>query len=89
MPIVQIINMPGAGVPEYEQAFAAIHPDGSWPAGQLDHIAGPTRDGFRVIDVWESVEAFQRFEAAVLAPLGFAGGPRDEFVVHTSWHCMV
>src|SRR4051794_8766098 len=29
------------------------HPDGAWPDGQLDHIAGPTPEGFRVIDVWE------------------------------------
>lgn len=83
MPIAQIIDMPGAGISEYEQAFALIHPAGAWPAGQLDHIAGPTPDGFRVIDVWESVEAFERFEREVLAPLGFAGAPRTEFPVHT------
>jgi hypothetical protein len=83
MPIAQIIDMPGAGAREYEQAFAAIHPGGAWPAGQLDHIAGPTPDGFRVIDVWESEEAFARFEREVLEPLGFAGGPRMQFTVHT------
>ena len=49
MPIAQIIDMPGAGAREYEQAFALIHPDGAWPAGQLNHIAGPSGDGFRVI----------------------------------------
>jgi hypothetical protein len=82
MPIAQIIDMPGAGVREYEQAFAAIHPGGAWPEGQLDHIAGPTAEGFRVIDVWESREAFERFEREVLAPLGFAGAPHVEFPVH-------
>jgi hypothetical protein len=81
MPIAHIIDMPGAGVREYEQAFSAIHPDGRWPAGQLDHIAGPVGNGFRVIDVWESAEAFERFEQDVLAPLGFAGAPRVEFPV--------
>ena len=82
MPIAQIIEMPGAGVAEYEQAFALIHPGGVWPAGQLSHIAGPTPGGFRVIDVWESQEAFDRFDASVLAPLGFSGAPRVEFPVH-------
>jgi hypothetical protein len=82
MPIAHIIDMPGASVRDYEQAFSAIHPDGAWPAGQLDHIAGPTADGFRVIDVWESAEAFERFERDVLEPLGFAGAPRTEFPVH-------
>ena len=83
MPIAQIIEMPGAGAREYEQAFALIHPGGAWPEGQVSHIAGPTPEGFRVIDVWESREAFERFEHEVLEPLGFAGIPRTEFAVHT------
>jgi hypothetical protein len=82
MPIAQIIEMPGAGVREYEQAWTLIHPDGRWPDGQLSHIAGPGPAGFRVIDVWESAEAFERFERDVLAPLGFTGLPRVEFPVH-------
>jgi hypothetical protein len=82
MPIAQIIEMPGLGAAEYEQAFAVIHPDGAWPEGQLSHLAGPTETGFRVIDVWESREAFERFEREVLAPLGFAGAPATEFEVH-------
>jgi hypothetical protein len=82
MPIAQIIEMPGAGVREYEAAFALIHPGGAWPDGQISHIAGPTAEGFRVIDVWETREAFERFERDVLAPLGFAGPPVAEFPVH-------
>lgn len=82
MRFAQIIEMPGAGVREYEQAFAVIHPGGEWPEGQLSHIAGPTPDGFRVIDVWDSREAFERFERDVLSPLGFSGMPCDEFDVH-------
>jgi hypothetical protein len=82
MPIAQIIEMPGATERDYDQAFALIHPDGVWPDGQLGHIAGPTPDGFRVIDVWESREAFERFEQQVLSPLGFTGLPRSEFPVH-------
>jgi hypothetical protein len=82
MPIAQIIEMPGTGVREYEQAFALIHPNGAWPEGQINHIAGPTPEGFRVIDVWDSREAFERFERDVLAPLGFSGMPRIEFPVH-------
>ena len=35
-----------------------------------------------MIDVWESREAFVRFEREVLAPLGFAGAPATEFPVH-------
>ncbi len=33
-----------------------------WPVeGLLAHIAGQGEHGFRVVDVWESDEAFQRF----------------------------
>jgi hypothetical protein len=35
-----------------------------------------------VVDVWESREAFERFEGDVLAPLGFAGAPLMQFPVH-------
>ena len=55
---------------------------GAWPEGQISHVAGPTDGGFRVIDVWESREAFECFEREVLAPLGFAGAPATEFAVH-------
>ena len=82
MPIAQIIEMPGAGVAEYEHAFALIHRNGARPDGQLSHIAGPTPEGFRVVDVWDSHEAFERFEREVLTPLGFAGMQRVEFPVH-------
>jgi ribosomal protein S18 acetylase RimI-like enzyme len=82
MPIAQIIDMPGAGTREYDEAFALIHPNGSWPEGQLHHIAGPTPDGFRVIDVWQSREAFERFARDVLAPLGLAGLEGAGFPVH-------
>jgi hypothetical protein len=32
------------------------------PAGLLLHVAGPTDDGFRVIEVWSSHGAFERHE---------------------------
>jgi hypothetical protein len=33
-----------------------------WPvAGLLVHVAGQGPNGFRVVDVWQSEEAFQRF----------------------------
>ncbi len=40
-----------------------------WPVeGLLVHAAGEGRDGFRVVDVWESEEAAQRF-GEVLVPI--------------------
>ena len=36
--------------------------------GLLAHVAGPVTDGWRIVDVWESEEKYQRFAAEVLAP---------------------
>jgi hypothetical protein len=46
------------------------------PAGLILHVAGPTDEGFRIIDVWESEEAWQDFQALRLAPaIAALGGP--------------
>jgi len=46
------------------------------PKGLILHVAGPTDDGFRVIDVWESRDAWGRFHADRVAPaLSALGGP--------------
>lgn len=37
------------------------------PDGLLFHVAGPTEEGFRTIDVWESEEAWKRFREALAA----------------------
>ena len=36
---------------------------GPVPEGLILHAAGPTEEGFRIIAVWESEEAWQRFLA--------------------------
>lgn len=46
------------------------------PAGLILHVAGPTDEGFRMIDVWESEAAWREFHAARLAPaIAALGGP--------------
>jgi hypothetical protein len=39
------------------------------PSGLLVHIARATADGFQVIEVWESKQQCDAFEAEVLAPI--------------------
>ena len=53
--------------------------------GILSHVAGPTENGWRVIDVWESERAVQRFGEVigpVLQEVGFPGEPKL-FPAHT------
>lgn len=53
--------------------------------GLLAHIAGQADSGFRVIDVWESEEAFGRFGEVlvpILRELGVEGRP-EVYPAHT------
>jgi hypothetical protein len=45
---------------EHYQRFAEAL-SGPTPAGLIVHAAGPTEEGFRIVGVWESEEAWQRF----------------------------
>ena len=45
----------------YERFAAAF--EGPTPEGLILHAAGPTEEGFRIIAVWESEEAWLRFLA--------------------------
>ena len=42
--------------------------EGATPEGLLLHAAGPTEEGFRIVGVWESEEAWERFRADRLGP---------------------
>jgi hypothetical protein len=59
---------------QYEQVTASlVDPP---PAGLLLHVAGPTDEGVRIIDVWESKEDWQRFRSERLDPaIAALGGP--------------
>jgi hypothetical protein len=58
----------------YEQVAAGlVDPP---PSGRLVHVAGPTDEGVRIIDVWESEEAWEQFRSERLAPaMAALGGP--------------
>jgi heme-degrading monooxygenase HmoA len=86
MPILMIHDAPGGTQEQYEQVAARVAESGKfnslsdWPVeGILSHAAGPTDDGFRVVDVWESEEAFERFGPVIgpaLEEVGFPGEPK-------------
>ena len=44
---------------QYERFAAAL--EGPAPAGLILHAAGRTDEGVRIIEVWESAEAWRRF----------------------------
>ena len=53
----------GAGFTEaqYNQVHQLVTPSNQAPSGLIYHAAGPSENGFCVVEVWESQEALQRF----------------------------
>lgn len=64
---------------QYEEALAKLAEAG-WgdPPARLYHVAGPTQDGFRVVDVWESPEAFEEFGRVFVPIVEEVGYPVPE-----------
>ena len=59
---------------QYERVAASLIDPA--PAGLILHLAGPTDEGVRIIDVWESEDAWERFQVESLGPAVAAlGGP--------------
>jgi hypothetical protein len=92
VPVV-LVSPPGFTREQYEESVRRLHPDGGqlaspsdWPVeGLLVHIAGEGENGFRVVDVWESEDAVQRFGdiiTPIMRELGVEGDP-EIYPTHT------
>lgn len=93
MAIVAVFQGPTLTRERYEGSIreltggrSRVEKPADWPVeGLLVHVAGETGSGFRVIDVWQSEEAFRRFGEAlapIMAKLGIAEQP-EVYPVHT------
>jgi hypothetical protein len=75
MAVVVVNEVEGAGQEFYDQVNTKVMPEGKLPDGLKIHVAGPTDNGWRVINVWDSEEQFQQFRDEKLVPaLREAGG---------------
>jgi hypothetical protein len=61
MPVVVSAVSPGLNAEMYEAITSRVMPGDQLPDGCELHIGGPVEQGWRVITVWESREAFGRF----------------------------
>jgi hypothetical protein len=59
-------DVKGATLADYDLVMSEL--GSSRPAGLICHVAGEANGGLRVIDVWESQAAFERFEHERLEP---------------------
>ena len=86
MPVLMVHDAPGGTKEQYDEACSrltdgrALNSLSDWSTGGiLSHAAGPTDNGWRVVDVWESEEAFQRFGQVIgpiLQEVGMPGQPQ-------------
>lgn len=93
MAIVAVFQGPSFTRQNYEESVrrvtsgkARVETPADWPVpGLLAHAAGQGKDGFRVVDVWESADAFRQFGEKlipVLKSLGIEGEP-EVYEAHT------
>ena len=68
MSIVVIATTPGMTAELYDLSQQKMDVVGVLPSGCSAHVAGPSPDGWRVVSVWESPEALQRFTTERLRP---------------------
>ena len=60
MAVCLIFDAPGMTQVQYDQVRSEVAGDRA-PEGALYHAAGPTENGWYVVEVWESQEALDRF----------------------------
>ena len=61
MAVGMIMTFPGVTQEQYDTVMEQLNLGGRMPPGGMSHAAGPTDEGWRVGDVWESQEAFDTF----------------------------
>jgi hypothetical protein len=76
---------------QYDSVVNEVMPAGRMPPGLLFHVGGPTEAGWRVVDIWESQEAFEKFSHETLAPAmqkaGYSQQPNIQvWPVHNTVH---
>jgi hypothetical protein len=83
MAVAMLLEWPGQTQDQYEQLMKLVGLEANPPEGGLFHVAGPMEGGWRVVDIWESEEAFERFAEARLKPavkqVGIPGMPEPQF----------
>jgi hypothetical protein len=65
------LDFKGATLDQYDEVIRRMgfRPEGAGAPGSIFHCVTPTPDGFRVIDVWATQEAFEDFAVDHIAPM--------------------
>lgn len=77
MPFGVVQEMPGVSAAEYHQVEKHLGPDR--PPGLLAHVAGPTEQGWRIINIWADEAAFRTFQSQRLVRAAGLAAQEDGF----------
>jgi hypothetical protein len=76
MAVAVEMNFPGATIEQYDEILGkmGLTPGGSTPPGAISHWVAKTDDGMRVVDVWETREAYDHYAAEKIGPYSVEAG---------------
>jgi hypothetical protein len=89
MPVAIEMDFHGATLEQYDRVMELMGLTTGAPApdGALFHWVAKTDDGFRVVDVWETRDQFDRFAADQIGPFSAqAGVPSPPNVTYREVH---
>ena len=80
MPVAVELNFHGASLDQYDQVIQkmGLKQGGATPPGAISHFVTGTDDGFRVVDVWETKEDFDKFAQEQIGPYSREAGMTSE-----------
>jgi hypothetical protein len=89
MAVAFILDFPDATLDQYDQVIEKMGlTDGASPPSAQHHWVAKTDDGIRVVDVWDSDEAFEKFSQEQIGPItqevGIAEPTVTRYEVHNT-----
>jgi hypothetical protein len=68
MAVLVTQELPGVSQEMYDGVNERINAAAGPPAGLIVHTSGPADGGWRIVDVWESADDFERFREERIRP---------------------
>jgi hypothetical protein len=68
MAIGVIMEFDGWKAENYDAVSAEINWPSNWPEGLTFHVAGPTEQGMRLVEIWDSPEQRERWMDGTINP---------------------
>jgi hypothetical protein len=79
MAVAVEMTFKGATLDQYDQVIEkmGLTPEGATPPGAISHWVAQTDEGLRVVDVWETQQAYDDYAAAKIGPYSAEVGITD------------